>query len=296
MRRSLLVLASGLLLMSCAALPAPGHAANQPNILIMGEDADKDTVPCSSRVFKRALAALSNQVSEEGFTLFDETAVTLDDFVQGRCRRTDAELIDIARSIKAPPIDVAVIFSIYASADQLTYTTKIKDRVMGRLLDIRTGKRLGSFEVKSPRTTNAPRDCPRECILEAVGDETRILAQDLGAVLGIKLRSQVADKTGDPVGGDRVEGLATAFVVIIDGFKPEEVNDVEEYLVSFQGYEHHRPTRCSIRRCEYWYETSSDSARLNRNLRRMMTYLGVQGRVTFADDNTLLVEKIVGSN
>ncbi len=274
MRRPFLVLASGLFLMSCAAIPSPGHAADKPNLLIMGEDADKDTVPCSSRVFERALNALSTQAGEEGFAVFDETAVTPGDFVQGRCRRTDAELIDIARSIRNPPIDVAVIFSIYASAEQLTYTTKVKDRVVGRLLDIRTGRRLGNFEVKSPSTTNAPHDCPRECILEAVGGETRILAQDLGAVLAIKLRSHLAESAGGPAeaatGGDRVEGLSTGFVVIIDGFQPEEVNDVEEYLVSFQGYEHHRPTRCSIRRCEYWYETSSDSARLNRNLRRMM--------------------------
>ena len=82
------------------------------NILIMGEDADSDTVPRNNRVFKRVLSGLSNELHDEGFNVYDETAVTMDHSTQGRTRRVDQEIIDIARSVKRPLIDVATIFSI----------------------------------------------------------------------------------------------------------------------------------------------------------------------------------------
>ena len=49
----------------------PANAADMPNILIMGEDADNDTVPRNSRVFKRVLNGLSNELHNEGFNVYD---------------------------------------------------------------------------------------------------------------------------------------------------------------------------------------------------------------------------------
>jgi hypothetical protein len=292
-------MAASAFLMSCATVPPPATAADAPNVLVVSDDADKDTVPCSSRVFERALNAITNQVREAKFKVFDETWSTMDAFVQGRCRRTDAEVIDIARSIQTPPIDVAVIFKIYANAEQLAYTTKIAVRLMGRMLDVGSGERLGNFEVKSPNRLSGPHNCPRECILEVVGDETRILAQDLGDVLAVKLRALTAKREGGVAAtgaGETDAGLATAFVLTFDGFDPKELTEIEEYLVSFKGYEHHRTTRCSRTRCEYWYESSSDRSRLNRNLRRMLEYLGVEGRISTPDKNAYLVELITRAN
>ncbi|MDP6239351.1 MAG: hypothetical protein QF670_12485, partial [Alphaproteobacteria bacterium] len=113
---------------ACTFQPSPALSGEQPNVMVMGEDADQDTVPCSNRIFVRALRALTEEMHLKGFDTYDETAVTLNDFVQGRCRRTDAEVIDISRSITRPPIDVVTLFSIYASAKRLNYTTKIDVR------------------------------------------------------------------------------------------------------------------------------------------------------------------------
>ena len=135
-------------LASCAGLPDVVTAADKPNVIIFGDDADKDTIPRKNRIFNRVINALSNQLNEQGIDVFDETAITLDKgFVQGRTRRTDAEIIDISRLVTRPPIDVAVIFQIYASAKQLSYITKIKTRISGRLLAVKTGQKLGNFEV-----------------------------------------------------------------------------------------------------------------------------------------------------
>ncbi|MEO0579390.1 MAG: hypothetical protein AAFZ58_11940, partial [Pseudomonadota bacterium] len=167
-----------------ASLPAA--AGEKPNVLIMGEDFDKDTVPRDSRIFGRVLSAVSNQLGDDGFDVFDETAITVGDFKQGRKRRSDAEMIDIARSIDRPPIDIVVFFSIYASAEDTGYATKIFTRIEGRLLDVRAGRQLGNFEVDSPRSWQATSPCTRECILEAIGDASKTLANDLGDVLSEK--------------------------------------------------------------------------------------------------------------
>jgi|TARA_B100000315_G_scaffold75290_1_gene68917 hypothetical protein len=270
------------------SLASPSYAADKLNLLIMGEDADKDTVPRNSRVFKRVLDALSNQLHDEGFDVFDETAVTLENFAQGRVRRTDAELIDIARSVKRPPIDVMVMFGIYASARELSYTTKVKTRVSGRMLQVQTGQRLGNFEVESPKQWNAPKSCSRECLLEVVGKNSRILASDIGAVLAEKLAS-LEDGDGEAKGGG--SALSQGYTIIFDGFSTDDMIDIEEYIVVFRGYKNHRPISETMRQSEIWYETTSGSARLTRNLKKMIQRIGVSARVAFSG-NEYSVKKI----
>ena len=152
MSRILSALASATFLMSFAAAPSPSVAAQDPNIMIMGEDADRDTIPCHSRVFKSVVGAVVNQLNEQGFKVFDETAVTMDNFVQGRCRRTNAELIDIVRTVDRPPLDVVVLVRMYATVRELSWTARVRARISGRLLNVKTGQKLGNFEVNSPNS------------------------------------------------------------------------------------------------------------------------------------------------
>ena len=73
-------------------------------ILIMGEDHDRETVPRGHRIFTRVVNIISDVLNTEGYNVFDETAVTMETSEQGRKRRPDAELIDVARGITQPPI------------------------------------------------------------------------------------------------------------------------------------------------------------------------------------------------
>jgi hypothetical protein len=275
-------------MLACAA-PVAAQGSG-PNLLIMGEDADEDTVPRNSRVFNRVLNALAEQINEMGFNLYDETAITLDGFAQGRVRRTDAELIDIARSVRQPPIDVVMMFAIYASAERLSYTTKIRARIEGRLLQVTNGQRIGNFEVTSPDSWRAPVDCSRECILETVGANAKTLAQDLGAILTDKLAFMV-DGGGGGQASSGGTGLASAYTLIFNNFTEDEMLDIEEYLVVFSGYVNHRTTRATMRNFEYWYESSISQSRLNRNLRKMLAQLELQGRVAM-DGNKVTVDKV----
>jgi len=286
MKKTFFLLAGALFLISCAGAPS-SMAIEKPNLIIMGEDADEDTVPRNSRVFRRVLDALSNELHNEGFDVFDETAISLDDMAQGRTRRTDAEIIDVAKMIKRPPIDIAIIFTIYASARDLNYTTKIKTRVTGRLLKVSTGQRLGNFEVESPREWNAPADCPRACLLETVGKYSKIVARDVGSVLAEKLADLY--ESGDDAVTSK-GNLMNGFNLVFEGFSPDDMFDIEEYLVVFSGYKTHRTVYSGRRHHEYWYESAITATRLNRNLRKMMDHLGISGRVGFSGNEYVLTK------
>lgn len=289
MRHLLKTLALTLTLGLCAV---PATAADNPNLLVMGEDADEDSVPRNSRVFKRVVNALQSQMNYYSFDVYDETYVTMDNFTQGRVRRTDAELYDIARSVKRPPIDVVVVFTMYASAQKKDYTTKVKARIEGRMINAKTGKFVDNFEVDSGKFWNAPNECNRECILETVGDKAKILGDELGSVLAEKL-DWLVESNGSGSGKDRsaTNGMVTDYYLVFDGFSAEDFMDIEEYLVIFSGYDSHRPTEQRHTRTEVMYRSSIGTAKLSRNLKKMLGELDMRATVTF-EGNTYTLKRI----
>ncbi len=283
----MMTLFSVALLMACTTTPTPANAGT-PNLLVMGEDGDKDTIPRKSRVFRRVLDMLNEEMNAEGFDVFDETVLTMDTSAQGRSRRSDPELFDIARSVTNPPIDVVVTFQIYASATRLDYTTKIRTRVAGRMLNVRSGQRLGNFEVVSPKHWRGPPNCNRECIIELVGDKAKILAQDLAGVLTTKLAHLVtAGGGGDGSGG----GMQMVYNLVFDGFNGDEVSQIEEYLTMFSGYSQHDIGEAMGRRIAISYKSTIGSSKLRRNLQRMLNEMNSKGRITY-EGNTYKVQKI----
>ena len=280
-------------------------AAELPNLMIMGEDGDMDAIPRDSRVFRRVLNELAGELNTDGFDVYDETAVTLDDFAQGRSRRSDAELIDIARSVTRPPIDVVILFDVYASAERLDYTTKVRTRLSGRLLDVHSGRRMGNFEVSSPRNFRAPVNCNRECILETVGDNARLLARDMADVLIQKLADEVEYGYDDDRYDDRYDddddyrssstkdlarrsshdgcrGRVQDVFLRFENFTEQEMLDMEDVILAkFSCYIDHRPAVSHGRSHEYAYKTRLHTGKLKRNLVRALEYLGMSGRVRY---------------
>jgi hypothetical protein len=92
-------------------------------------------------------------------------------------------------------------------------------------------------------------------------------------------------------GGQGCSNLPTAFVIRLTGFSTDEVEAIEEYLRAFGCYPHHRPIRATVSQTEYWYETSADSARFNRNMRLMLEHMSTAGQVSFTG-NTFDITKL----
>lgn len=285
-----------LFVMWCIA-PVIAHAVEKPNVLVMGLDAQEPgagtqigIVARDTRVFAQVMQAIGTELEREGFDVFDERVVTLDSFNQNRVGRNEAELLDIARTVQRPPMDAVVIFSIYAGAKKLAYTTDVYARITGRIVNVRTGQKIGGFEVNSPRGWRASLSCERDCLLEALSRHTKTMGADLGGVLAQQLSTLAYERKPDGKSGR--EGLPTAYTLTFSGFTPDDISGVEEYLVAFAGYKLHRPITSASRGVEYWYEIDSDSARLNRNLRMMLDRVGVEGRITFSSvDNAFAIEK-----
>ncbi len=271
------------------ALNMPFASADQPNLLVISEDGDRDAVSRDRRVFKRVLTAIQNQLVDEGFSVFDETLVTLTGFKQGRVRRKRQEILDIARSVSSPPIDVVVNFLIYASVNDTGYSGRLRIRIEGEILQVKSGRYLGNFEQVSPRNWRIKPSCARDrqCVLEQLGDKSRIIAADVGAVLAEKLRWMVT-------GGDTFDGpslLETAYQLVFDGFTTEEAMHLEEYLVKFGGYDSHRITYSDNRRVEIWYEGTTTASRMTRNIRKMLEVLDLRANTQFSGRD-IIVQKI----
>ena len=302
------------LMLTLSFTATPAWSGEQPNLLIMGEDADIDTVPRNSRVFNRVLRALATEMQTMGFKVYDETAVTMTITNPARVRRTDAELLTIAKRVPNVPIDVVAAFQIYASAEQNIYAPAVIDlrmRVSGRMVHVQTGQALGNFEVSygPGELPPLPQGCNRDCVLEHVGEEARRIASDVGAALAVKLdalsparpqavplQPAVGTAPMTPVQPSLpmqqgCVGLTTAYTMAFSGFNTQEMSRIEEYMVAFKGYDHHRPVRVTMTSADYWYETCSDTARLNRNLRLMAEQLGVQARISMVG-NRFEVQKI----
>lgn len=289
---------SMLLLVACTAT-----AGQQPNLLVMGEDGDPDTIPRDSRIFNQVLRSIETELNVRGFRIYDETALSLDVTDTSRVRRSDSEILALARRIPDVPIDAVVLFSIFASTeDNLNADiTGLRLRITGRILSLPNGEALANYELgyDPNQLPPLPANCNRECLLEEVGYEARRVGSDVAHVLATHLdHLSPKDETERNVGRlkqDGVEsqcvGLSSAYTLTFRHFSSSEISRIEEYLVAFQGYEHYRPTRIGTTEAMYWYETCADVERLNRNLRTMVEHMDIEYRMEKIG-NTFDLEKI----
>ena len=137
--------------------------------------------------------------------------------------------------------------------------------------------------MSSPNTWRVEKSCKRECVIESAGDKAKILSQDLGSVLGQLVDARLISSgftTTISTGGKKT-GMLTAYTLVFDNITVDEMHDINSYLVTFKGYDHHRTIEAMRLHHEVWYETSSDSARLTRNLQKMLDHLGVEARIVY---------------
>ncbi len=307
MKKTLAALATAFLAFTAAA-PAEAQSNNaRINLVVMSDDADPDTVPRNSRIFNRVQLQLSEYLNTRGFQVYDETSIAGGINPPGRVRRRDAELIEVARAAPTP-IDAMAVYQIYASvrrspAANIRYPDV---RIAGRILNVRTGQFISSFEVGGFQLPALPNPCDRECVLENVGSHSKQLATDLGSALSSKLEAFArpggateASKDGGTVAaggaaasGDGCTALPTDYQIILRDFKTADVNKIESGFVRWGCYQRHRTVSMTDNGATFFYSTNSDSARLTRNFRLMMELEGINAQVTFTG-NTVTVTRVM---
>jgi len=275
MKKLIMLIFAGFTLGACASASYPATAAEKPNILILGEDHSDGTFSRGSRVFRAVLSALRAQLNTAGFDVYDETAITDENFTQGRSNRSDAEVIGVAKSIDQVPIDVVVIFHLYAQHRVFDYIAKVKPRILAKAIVVHTGQVLAEVNRSLPQA-NLPNTCSRSCLQEKFVDPATDVAFGIGNDLSIKI-SHIA---GRPT--DDVSDMPTRYVLVFDGFESEDLRDIQSYIAAFSGYKNHRPMRITTKKKIFYYNTRSKSVKLYNNLERMLDHLGLRGNVNFS--------------
>ncbi len=307
MRKTLSTLAAAFL--AFTAVPDANAQTNNSriNLVVMSDDADTDTVPRNSRIFNRVQLQLSEYLNTRGFQVYDETSIAGGINPPGRVRRRDAELIEVARAAPTP-LDAMAVYQIYASVRR-SPAANIRFpevRIAGRILNVRTGQFISSFEVGGFQLPALPNPCDRECVLENVGSHSRVLATDLGSALASKLESFArpggstaeAGKDGAAAGGataaataDGCVALPSDYQIILRDFRTSDVNKIESGFVRWGCYQRHRTVSMTDNGATFFYSTTADSARLTRNFRLMMELEGINAQVNFSG-NTLTVTRV----
>jgi hypothetical protein len=300
------------LFLGFAAVPAAEAQSNNSriNLVIMSDDADPDTVPRNSRIFNRVQLQLSEYLNTRGFQVYDETSIAGGVNPPNRVRRRDAELIEVARAAPTP-VDAMAVYQIYASVRR-SPAANIRFpevRLAGRILNVRTGQFISSFEVGGFQLPALPNPCDRECVLENVGSHSRILASDLGSALAGKLEafarpggSAATEPNKDagtgPVAGaaaasaDGCVALPTDYQIVLRDFRPSDVNKIESGFVRWGCYQRHRTVSMTDNGATFFYSTTAESARLTRNFRLMMELENINAQVTFTG-NTVTVTRML---
>lgn len=273
----------------------PGLAQDVPNLLVMIEDSDPDTIPRDSRVQRNIIAGMNDRMISRGYRVYDEQALGIDGYrettASDRVRRTDQELIMVANSIANPTIDIVTVYEVFASVDKTDFATFARMRVAGRMLSPQSGRQYGNFEVTTPKTYKLPVNCPRECLLEQLSEEGRDLGIELAETLADKLDqyfvstgntagAAAGGEGGEPTGGGGGSvGFERTYNLRFSECSPQSRMDFEPYLVIFEGYIDHRANRCSGTRCEMSYVSTINPGKLQRNLERMLAHSNHPGRV-----------------
>jgi hypothetical protein len=310
-----------LLALAALGVVALGTAASAqtgprgPSIMIVGEDADKDTIPRGNVNFNRIQRAIAEQLIARGFKVYDETATTMDVLPQGGVRRELPELLQIAKLSKSP-IDVVVVFQVYASVRDMKWVRNTLQpfvRVDGRLIRVRGGQDLGNFEYGSdiefepiPQACRDGDHVDRACLLETFGTQARLIGSAVGNALATKLSAYLRADNDPAINVPAVDPAVAAvppvpptcagmdgtpYVLRIREFNGPELQRLEEAFTSFACYEHYKIMKQMPSLTEYWYETRADQARLARDLQFVLQYLNLPGTVTVTAGNVIVVEK-----
>ena len=265
-----------------------GGGEGSLNLMVMGMDDDPSSIRRNQPAFNSVLNAFSGALQNRGFAVFDETALTLDSHRQGRTRRSDDELIDIARSVRNPPIDVVVLFSVYPIVDRRGHTVRYSVRVGGRLLDVQSGRRLGNYDYRPGDWRNIRPGASRGEMDDKVLELAVYSAEDVADVVAAKLARQSRPHHRSR---DRDSGYVRTYQVVFRGFNAGDAGDFEEYLMDMPGYRGLRTARATAVRYDYSYRSTLNEAALRRNLMDAMDVLGLRGRI-YVEGNRITVRAV----
>jgi len=268
----------------------PVFAGDLPSLILMGADADEDTIPRGSRPFNEVMDHFINILREEGFDDVYNEAASLDDADEADydSRRPLKQLLFSARQSNADP-DVIILVKIYWDLQNRGYARTITGHVSGKLLNIKDGRELGTFHKKSRKAKKLSKTCRRECMLEALGDMARNLSSDVAVVI----RQNLEDYMEGGTSTGRGKGPVANFTLVMEGFNQDDRDALEEMIEDFprtSGLRIKSNEENTSRTQYYKLKTRAGTVKLQRNLRKAIKKIHARGLVELVG-NTVTMTK-----
>jgi len=305
------------------------------NVLVMQEDWDEESLARNNRIQIAVLNTLNQTLHSpayqtqlqkygiSGMDVYDETSLTLGFYGPDRTRRSDEELISLARTINNPEMDVMVPYTIYARAvtDPYTQIVKLQMSLNYRALGVRDGRWLGGdnldldtagipFTGCAAGINGTPAD--PHCVREFVAANGEDLARNAGNKLAIQLAGTLGRAYGSVQGGTTgggtnavVQGgdsgvtqvagcgnIPTTFQVKWIGFEPSQVNAIEEHMNFWKCALDTDVTDQDFSQITFSYKTRADKARVLRNIRLMLELMGAVAEPRTEGANGIVVEAL----
>lgn len=168
-------------------------AAPMPSLVVIGVGGEEGTIASSAPIYKRVTTAIVDQMRGRGFTTYAASEL-LGSTVASKQGYHGLDLTALVRTIQHQPVDIMVEFAIhlYLEKNRSKTANAVRARLAGRLIYINTGESLGAFDTEASEYWMVPLDCEGVCLSESVGEYSRWLADELGAVLAEILDDEVS--------------------------------------------------------------------------------------------------------
>ena len=237
---------------ACSSSATTESGNTNLSVMVLIDDSNQDSIPAGSSVARRVNDAITGQLNQAGYTVYDSTV--LSGTANTRARINTGELLNKARnnatypgSNRRIPIDAAATASVHVSVRDLGYTQDVRVRVTGRAVNVNSGRFLGIYElndvVGAIRVSN---DCVGVCLRERVGGHARDIGQQVGDELarllggnadnaGVAESRQVRSRSTETAGS--VANPITDYSLRFENIDGQQYLDYEYFLTDlFSGY------------------------------------------------------------
>ena len=195
-----------LALLAFEGIDSPARAAT--NVVVSGEDSDKNAVVRSSEIYQTVISQIKESLMRSGYSVIDEDMLAVSAGFRVKDRRPKTELIEtlkVANESGEPKLRsrLAVIFAIFPQIKRLSMADRIESvRIRGDIYDMESLRSLSSFKINSKFKKVLSPNCDEYCISEALVGVSDDLAMELGDTLTQKL-SIALDEIGGGTQGSQ---------------------------------------------------------------------------------------------
>ena len=177
-----IIILLGFVLGGCTSMPPKANTDN--NLLLIGVD-ENTTLGRHTTPYKRSINAMSEVLQSQGFKVFDETNITLDDVTLYKKRLNKAKILRLTRSSTRAPLDVVILLEINYYTKKRGYGDKINASMTASAIDIDSGKFIA--QAQGNASYNTADNCNIVCVKKVLTKNIKSLAIEVGSILASKI-------------------------------------------------------------------------------------------------------------